>query len=155
MTKPIRRELFLAEVARRMSGALSEATCAAAGQKTEVSHLPMDYEQAVQEFGGEKALLEEVVESFLKIARTQLDDMDKSIEACDAAALGREAHKIKGASANITAMRLSEAAKAIEEKCKSGDLSGIEEVFAGLKREVESLGAFAGNGYNSVAGRST
>ncbi len=148
VTKPIRREMFLAEVARRLAGAPSEATCTVAGPKSEVSHLPMDYEQAVQEFGGEKELLENVVESFLEIARKQIDDMDGFIEACDAAAVGREAHKIKGASANITAMPLSEAAKVIEQKCKSGDMSGIKEAFAGLKKEVESLGVFAGNGYH-------
>ena len=53
-----------------------------------------------------------------------------------------------GASANITAMGLSQAAKGIEEKCKSGDMSCIKEMFAGLKKEVESLEVFAGNGYS-------
>ena len=143
VTKPIRREAFLAEVARRLAGAPSEATRRPADAKVEGPPLPMDFDGAVQEFGGDRALLGGVVASFLDIARGQIAAMDGYIAACDAEAVRREAHKIKGAAANLTAMRLAEAARAIEQHRTLGDGSATEELFAGLKNELKSLGEFA------------
>ena len=113
----------------------------------EPAPLPMDYPLAVEEFAGDKPLLDSVVVGFLATARKQLGDMKRFISTGDAAAIGREAHKIKGASANLTAMPLSEAAEVVEESGKSGNLQGIHDLFARLEKELNRLDAFVNNEY--------
>jgi HPt (histidine-containing phosphotransfer) domain-containing protein len=107
----------------------------------------MDYNQAVQEFAGDRPLLDSVVVRFLIMARKQLTDLKGFVVAGDAAAIGREAHKIKGAAGNLTAMALSEVAKAMEEMGKSGNLFGIDALFGQLEKELDTLDVFVKNGY--------
>ena len=147
VTKPLRREAFLREVAQRLSGPPKECDCVQHTPQREPAPLPMDYPLAVEEFAGDKPLLDSVVVGFLATARKQLGDMKRFISTGDAAAIGREAHKIKGASANLTAMPLSEAAEVVEESGKSGNLQGIHDLFARLEKELNRLDAFVNNEY--------
>jgi CheY-like chemotaxis protein len=143
VTKPLRRASFLAEVARRLADASLEPVAGSAARQTDRADEPMDPEEATREFGGNKALLQMVLARFLNMCRIQLADMQRALSAGDAESLGREAHKIKGASANLTAMRISTAAKALEEKSQSGNLVGAEELLARLIKETEDLDTFA------------
>jgi HPt (histidine-containing phosphotransfer) domain-containing protein len=81
------------------------------------------------------------------MARKQLADLKGFITTSDAPAIGREAHKIKGAAGNLTAMPLSEVAKAMEEMGKSGNLLGIDTLFGQLEKELDTLDGFVKNGY--------
>ncbi len=67
------------------------------------------------------------------IIDTFLDDTPNSIEALkagladgDASAVASAAHKIKGSSSTLGAMRLSELCKTFEEKANEGDLSAVD-----------------------------
>jgi PAS domain S-box-containing protein len=148
VTKPLRRAAFLHEVALRLSGASPECECLLAAPPKASTALPMDYKQAVQEFAGDTPLLDSIVVRFLIMARKQLTDLKGFIAAGDAAAIGRESHKIKGAAGNLTAMPLSDVAKAMEEKGKSGNLLGIDELFTQLEKELDTLDGFVKNGYS-------
>lgn len=149
VTKPLRREAFLSEVAQRLSGTPQECHCVQPTPQREPKSLPMDYPLAVEEFAGDKPLLDSVVVGFLAMARKQLADIKGFISTGDAAAIGREAHKIKGAAANLTAMQLSEAAKVVEERGKSGDLPGIDDLFARLETELNRLCDFVSSEYRN------
>jgi PAS domain S-box-containing protein len=147
VTKPLRQKTFLSEVAFRLSGTSSECDCLLTAPPKASTALPMDYNQAVQEFAGDRPLLDSVVVRFLIMARKQLTDLKGFVVAGDAAAIGREAHKIKGAAGNLTAMALSEVAKAMEEMGKSGNLFGIDALFGQLEKELDTLDVFVKNGY--------
>jgi signal transduction histidine kinase/HPt (histidine-containing phosphotransfer) domain-containing protein len=147
VTKPLRRNTFLSEVAFRLSGASSNCDCLPALTPKESTDLPMDYKQAVEEFAGDHSLLDSVVARFLIMARKQLADLKGFVTAGDAAAIGREAHKIKGAAGNLTAMPLSEVAKVMEEMGKSGNLLGINALVGQLEKELDTLDRFVKNGY--------
>jgi PAS domain S-box-containing protein len=142
VTKPIRRDSFLREVAHRLAETSAESELVFPAPGVAVVALPMDYPQAVEEFSGDQALLDSVVMRFLTMARKQMADIQGFIAIGDAAAIGREAHKIKGAAANLAAMPLMMAAKVIEEKGKAGDLLGIHEPFGQLEKELDSLDEF-------------
>ena len=147
ITKPIRREAFLAEISRRLSVTRKEAVCMTAERGSLLPGQPMDYGETLREFGGDKKLLDEVVENFITCARSQVVAMEQAISTGDAGALSREAHKIKGAAANIAARPLAEATRAIEEKARAGDLSGMSGLFAVFKKEMDALEQFVRNGY--------
>jgi len=149
VTKPLRREAFLREVARRLSGSDCDCTSALPVPNPVVAALPMDYQLAIQEFGGDKALLDSLVIRFLTSTRKQLVNMKALISLGDATAIGHEAHRIKGASANLTAMLLSEAARQVEECGKSADLQGIGDLFTRLEKEVYALDIFVKNEYRT------
>jgi PAS domain S-box-containing protein len=147
VTKPLRRSTFLREVALQLSGTSRNCDCLPAVSPKASNALPMDYKQAVQEFAGDHSLLDSVVVRFLIMARKQLADLKGFISAGDAAAIGREAHKIKGAAGNLTAMPLSEVAKTMEEMGKSSNLLGIDTLFGQLEKELDTLDGFVKNGY--------
>jgi len=153
MTKPIRRESFLAEVARWI-GAVRQGVSAAA-EKVVVAEAPaplviMDYNEAIREFGGNKTLLDGVVQRFLKQVNQQVPMFDAALKAHDAAAIAREAHKIKGAAANLTATKFAAKAKEIELKGKAGSLDGMDVLIEELKKELADLMNFVKNGYRHL-----
>jgi CheY-like chemotaxis protein/HPt (histidine-containing phosphotransfer) domain-containing protein len=149
VTKPIRREAFLREVARRLASAGSQCACPIGVARPVRVAVPMDYQEAIQEFAGDKALLDSVTVQFVEMARKQIVDMKGYLATGDAEAIGREAHKIKGAAGNLLATPLSTAAKVAEEKGKSGDLLGMGDTIAQLEKELDCLEAFVKNGYSS------
>jgi PAS domain S-box-containing protein len=143
ITKPIRRQTFLAEVEKRLAG-IGSSHSTRAKPPAAVSK-PMNYEEALREFMDDKAALDEVVAQFFVSVHKQLADMD-SYDG-NIAALEREAHKIKGASATLTALNLSDSAAALELKCKSGEASGINVLIDKVKKEFSALETYVKNGY--------
>jgi CheY-like chemotaxis protein len=82
--------------------------------------LVIDFEQTVHEFGGNKSLFKEVLTAFTITLKKQIADMrellmsENNIEQ-----LRKEAHKIHGAAANLSAQLLAEKAAELEEYCSS------------------------------------
>ncbi len=144
--KPIRREAFLKEVAKRLSKGAPDHSCAMPEITADKETWPMDYERALGEFMGDKALLDELIKGFIATAYRQVADMERFVSENDTEAVGREAHKIRGASANLVAMRLAAAAKAVELKSKSGEATALSASLDEVKRELKSLDVFTQNG---------
>jgi CheY-like chemotaxis protein len=175
MTKPIRRESFLSEIKRWLGGsgiaskasegrasvekapvpeilapAVPSTPVASQGQAPEVSAaaaLPLNYDEAIREFGGNRGLLDNVVKSFLLQAARQMTAIKEALDKKDLPAIGREAHKVRGAAGNLTAMELSGIAKTMEEQAKRGEAEGLETLAAKLLKEFERLKAFVAKGY--------
>ncbi|MBN1270082.1 MAG: PAS domain S-box protein [Kiritimatiellae bacterium] len=143
ITKPIRRDPFLAAVGRWASGrpGPSETEAGAAQPVSGGTAAPpaLDYEQAVREFGGNRALAERVISDFLSTAQIQLRRLREALTQREARILNREAHRIRGAAANLTAMPLAEAARRLEELAASDALAGAEESVKDLEREFAAL----------------
>ncbi|MEI8011537.1 MAG: CHASE domain-containing protein [Candidatus Omnitrophota bacterium] len=152
IVKPVRKESFLAEIRqwfhlRRPQVPEGAAAPRLSGAQDGI----MDYDGAIKEFGGKEKLLHEVVQRFLCQAKQQAVTMEAALNMKDAAAIGREAHKIKGAAANLTAMRLSVKAKDLEEKGKGNDLSGMAVLLIEFRKELEELEKYVKNGYRNEA----
>jgi CheY-like chemotaxis protein len=106
----------------------------------------MDYLKALREFENDKELLNSLMENFLKNSRTQLDLMKNSFDHKDFESIQRESHGIKGGAANLCAMSLSDAAKALEMACKNHlDADTIFQLLNDLNRAVESFGKYVKN----------
>ncbi|MBF0619972.1 MAG: PAS domain S-box protein [Candidatus Omnitrophica bacterium] len=146
LTKPIRREAFLAQISRWARVGTNQEPVLV---PTEIKQAgPLDYHEAIREFGGNQILLDGIVQKFmLQVRQQQMPAMAAALAAKDITALGKEAHKVRGGAANLTATPLAKSAAAIEEQCKSGQEAGLAELLAVFKNEFEKLDVFIRNGY--------
>jgi CheY-like chemotaxis protein/HPt (histidine-containing phosphotransfer) domain-containing protein len=84
-------------------------------------------------------LAQMVVEGFLKDIPLQIAALKGYLESGDAAGAERQAHTIKGASANVGGERLLEVAFEMEKSAKAGDLSTVAGHMAELELQFNRL----------------
>ena len=108
------------------------------------NNAPMDFHRAVQEFEGDKELVLDLLDGFLEDVRTQIETIRQGISGGDAEIVRKEAHSIKGGSANLTAYDLSSIAFELENIGRSGALEEGAGVLEKLENEFRSLETFAG-----------
>jgi HPt (histidine-containing phosphotransfer) domain-containing protein len=89
---------------------------------------------------GDEAMARELVGVFLGDMTEEIRKLSASILAGDLLQAERQAHKIKGASANLSANALHEAAAGLEAAAKSKDADNVRCV---LRRLVESYDVLA------------
>ena len=99
----------------------------------------IDLPALLDQFGGLREVLHEVIEAYLEQYAPMLDEVGRAVAARDAAALGRSAHKLKGAVCIFGVNAAVEPAASLERAGKSGDLSAIDELHARLHLELERL----------------
>jgi two-component system sensor histidine kinase/response regulator len=92
-------------------------------------------------------LVRTVIEGFLQDIPQQILTLKRFLEAGDAGAAERQAHTIKGASANVGGEALGQVAGAMEKAAQAGDLAAVaarlpdlEERFAQLKQRMQGEG---------------
>jgi len=100
---------------------------------------PMDFEKALNEFEGDKALLMEVLKGFVLNVRKQIRIIRQALMSQDAERVRREAHSIKGGAANLRAEELYRIAFELEKIGKSGDLERGIEILEKLETELADL----------------
>jgi HPt (histidine-containing phosphotransfer) domain-containing protein len=91
--------------------------------------------------GNDAAFLEELVDTFLEDAVTQLDAMRAAVAAGDVESLVRPAHSLKTNSANMGATVLSAMCRELETEARSGSLEGAAERVAAAGREFDAVKA--------------
>ncbi|MCP4600938.1 MAG: response regulator [Proteobacteria bacterium] len=104
---------------------------------------PINFDKAVEEFEGDKDFLIEVLNAFMKNAETQTGTIRQAISDGDAEVVRKEAHAIKGGSANLTADSLSGIAYELERIGSSGGTEGGQEILEQLEKELARLEKFA------------
>lgn len=88
---------------------------------------------------GDAELAAELVGVFLEDLPRQLEALRSSLTAGDLAAAERQAHSVKGASANVGGEALRAAAFAIEKAGKAGDLEAMNALLPALQKAFEDL----------------
>lgn len=100
---------------------------------------PVNFDNALERFGGDKEFFKEILEEFLSYIPKQLEVLDEAVKKGDASEAEREAHKIKGAAENVGAGRIAGLSFKLELIARKGDLSGAEEIVTNLKNQLEIL----------------
>ena len=100
---------------------------------------PIDLENCLRMFNGDRDVVLELIGDFLKLLDEQKKNIVKALAASEPVNLRKEAHSIKGGAAVLTAGPLMEIAAALEAIGRSGDLAGGEETFSSLEREVSRI----------------
>jgi len=88
---------------------------------------------------GDEELVRIIIAGFLEDIPLQIQSLKDFLNAGDSAGVERQAHTIKGASANIGGEALSALANVMEKSAKSGDKAVIRERLGGLEAEFERL----------------
>ena len=104
---------------------------------------PMNFEMVLEDFDGDKELLMEAMDLFLKSVRSQIGVLRQAISNGDTGLVRKEAHSIKGGAANLTADDLSRVALELENNGKSGTLGESTDILERLEKEIYRLDAFA------------
>jgi CheY-like chemotaxis protein/HPt (histidine-containing phosphotransfer) domain-containing protein len=102
---------------------------------------PAALETLLELVGGEKALVAELIDSFLEEAPPLFTQLRQSVEQGDAAGLRMAAHTIKSSSNDFGATALAELCRELEEMGKNGTLEGAAELTAQAEAEYERVQA--------------
>ena len=84
---------------------------------------------------GDRDLVTIVIEAFLEDLPRQLQTLEEMLRLADAKAVGRQAHSIKGASANVGGELLRQLARVREQAADHGDLQSVNSHMAELNHQ--------------------
>ena len=137
VSKPFRPEELFVAVEQLAGGARAPARVA--DDEPEDNMLVFDREQALAQFGDDAAFLGEIINIFLDEAAMLVADGAAALAAGDLAALGKVAHRLKGASGQMMAEEAQQAAYAVEMAGKAGESDGIEDLWGALTEALDRL----------------
>jgi two-component system sensor histidine kinase/response regulator len=100
---------------------------------------PIDRHALLASVGGDERLLREVVSVFLTDAPKQVAALDAAVRSRDAAAIASSAHALKGSAGLFSKAGAYDAARALEQAARQGDLTGVDVAGEDVKREVARL----------------
>jgi HPt (histidine-containing phosphotransfer) domain-containing protein len=88
---------------------------------------------------GDVELMDEVIRTFLHDLPTRLVSIKAAIDAGNAEALRAAAHTLKGAAGNVSATRVSEAARVIEHLAAASQTTAVEVAWHKLSSEASKF----------------
>jgi HPt (histidine-containing phosphotransfer) domain-containing protein len=100
-----------------------------------------DLDDALEKVGGDKEILEEILEVFSESYPDQLAELKKAIDDGDASSVERNAHTLKGSVGAFSAKKAFETAFRLENMGREGQLLEASAEYSKLKQEVEELDA--------------
>lgn len=112
-------------------------------QDTAEAETPVDIKSAMARFGDDKDFYREMVNEFLSYVADQIKAIEEGAASGDADAVQKNAHSIKGAAGNLSAVRVQSLALTIEHKGRDNDLSGLTQLIENLRSEISVLNKFA------------
>jgi two-component system sensor histidine kinase/response regulator len=143
ITKPIRRIPFIKAVTKWFKGnATDGADHPQPAAPERHQDVPFDLKQAIDEFGGDRSLVEAMIEQFLNKVQNQILSIQNALQSKEKEAIRKEAHRIRGGAANLTAMPLAAAASLLEEEAASPTPDDLENAVATVEKEFLRLKNF-------------
>jgi len=87
----------------------------------------------------DKEIVKEIIEIYIQEYPDRMVKLEKDIQDVDLDSLYKDAHSLKGVTANFFDKDTEELARQLEAKGKNGDSSGIAELFGQLKESSQRL----------------
>ena len=100
-----------------------------------------DLDNALEYVGGDREILEEILEVFSETYPDQLSELKKAINDGDAPIVERAAHTLKGSVGTFSAKKAHETAFRLEILGREGKLEEAAAEYSKLEQEVEELDA--------------
>ena len=146
ITKPVRKNNFYRVLYEYLCGTppvmTSEAAAAAAPADTAQEETAFfDYAAALSEFDGDEGLLATVMTGFTRNVEAQLPRMAEALETGDKETIRKEAHKIRGGAANLTANEIAGYAAQLETLAGDGtsDVASLRGPYGQLQKAYNRL----------------
>lgn len=111
-------------------------------QKAGEENPPVDMKKAMSRVGDDMTFYKEMVNEFINYIPEKLNLISEGIKAGDFDAVQKNAHSIKGAAGNLSAVRLHSLSLELENKGREKDASNAEDLVAELNRELKRLKEF-------------
>ncbi|MCS7303890.1 MAG: ATP-binding protein [Thermoguttaceae bacterium] len=149
IVKPLRKNSFLAVVGRYVQQTSTQASSGEGlGNGSETANqysapvptaLPIRYQEALEDFGGNRSLLDQSLQQFVQTVEAQTDLIRDALQRGDRETVRREAHRIRGGAANLTAYPLAAIAGRLETLAKEGDPADALRTWDDFVREFQRL----------------
>ena len=107
-----------------------------------MSQFPFDYDEMLTRCVGKVELLERAMTRFRGDLVSDLEQLSTACDAKDADQIARTAHRIKGASANVSAHQLSTAAAVLEASARKHELNDLTQQWEQVETTAEILNEF-------------
>jgi CheY-like chemotaxis protein/HPt (histidine-containing phosphotransfer) domain-containing protein len=114
------------------------ASSAAAGSEAPLDSSVLDGIRAM-DADGSGSFLRQLVEKYLSSSTMDLEVLDTELRDRDAAALGKTAHRLKSASANLGAMTLSALCLELETAGRAGQIDDAARMVAAIRSEHQRV----------------
>jgi signal transduction histidine kinase/HPt (histidine-containing phosphotransfer) domain-containing protein/ActR/RegA family two-component response regulator len=140
ITKPVHHTTLAAALAKWLparSDSFSYGDIRCAGADSPHGALAFDEAALMDRLMGDRALAYTIIHGFLDDIPKELAELERHLVAHDIIAGERQAHGIKGAAANVSAIALQQTAAAIELAGKERDLTAMTARFHDLKRQFK------------------
>ena len=85
--------------------------------------------------GGDQGFVDELIDTFIEDATTQIDALRAAASASDAEAIVRPAHSLKSNAANVGATELGELAQGLEADGRTGVVPDVDARVASVETE--------------------
>jgi HPt (histidine-containing phosphotransfer) domain-containing protein len=89
--------------------------------------------------GGDQGFVDELIDTFIEDATTQIDALRAAATAGDAEAIVRPAHSLKSNAANVGATALGELARGLEADGRAGDVPDVDARVASVNAEFAAV----------------
>ena len=99
----------------------------------------MDVKELADNLGLEEDEYLELFELFLETTESNLEKLRTGIDTGNTQEVVASSHSIKGSSANLGLEKISEVAKAVEEKARQNGLEGAAEAVKFIKGQCEQI----------------
>ena len=96
----------------------------------------LDIENALPRFGNDFEHYREFINEFIDLLPEKLDGFRTAFESDDFETLSKQAHNLKGVSASLGAMQISNLAHDLDERSPNKDLEAIQELLTELESNV-------------------
>jgi CheY-like chemotaxis protein len=139
LTKPLDRTKLVGCLERHLGKIVErspDVPAANGGEALAFAPAPVDWKEFMQSMDGDETLARELVDLFIESGDESLAAIISALGMRDYAAVGEQAHSLKGASANLRATATASAAAKLEAAAKSGDTPQIDTLATALKSEV-------------------
>jgi PAS domain S-box-containing protein len=144
VSKPVNPKELIEVIERQISGSAEPVKPAATVERESVEEDVFDRSALLERLGGAEELLSEIVDVFIEDIPVQLEELKQGIKENDAAVIRAQGHRIKGASANVGAEAMRQAAYKIELAGTDGKLNTAPGLVAKLEHEFERLKGVVG-----------
>ena len=145
VSKPVHAQMLLAAVGRYAHVTLEGPRSATGPEQrayVEPSEAPiLDRNDVLLRLGNDEAFFGRMLKLFLANVDGQVEDIARAVADQDAGAVRARAHKLKGSSAALSAMRINAAACVLERIGGEGDLAEASAELDKLRGEVAALRA--------------
>jgi HPt (histidine-containing phosphotransfer) domain-containing protein len=102
----------------------------------------LDLAVGVRRLAGDRGFYGQIMQLFLSQAEMQLQAIQQAFDTRNAELVKRTAHSLKGAAANLGALRVQETAQELEAFGAADDLENARPLFEHLKHDLADLADF-------------